>query len=135
MISSDDTVCCTSASMCEETSTVRPSRASSRRKPRSHLMPSGSRPFAGSSSTSTPGSPSSVYARLRRWRMPSENPPTLRPATSASPTSPSTSSTRLDGSPAACAYTFRWFAAVRPGWKLDASSAAPTVCSGLVRSA
>ena len=34
------------------------------------------------------------------------------------------------GMPAACAYTVRWFAAVRPGWKLDASSTAPTVCSG-----
>ena len=32
------------------------------RKPRIHLMPSGSRPLIGSSSTSTPGSPSSVYA-------------------------------------------------------------------------
>ena len=41
-------------------------------------MPSGSRPFAGSSSTSTAGSASSAWARPSRWRMPRLNSPTRR---------------------------------------------------------
>ncbi len=62
MITTSSTLCCTSLSRCELTSTVRPSCARRCRKPRIHLMPSGSRPLIGSSSTSTPGSPSRVYA-------------------------------------------------------------------------
>ena len=34
--------------------------------------PAGSNPFAGSSSTSTPGSPSRAWASPSRWRIPSE---------------------------------------------------------------
>jgi len=43
---------------------------------RSHAIPSGSRPFAGSSRTSTRGSPSSAVARANRCFMPSDQPPT-----------------------------------------------------------
>ena len=42
-------------------------------------MPSGSRPLTGSSSSSTPGSPSSAAAMPSRWPMPSENFPARRP--------------------------------------------------------
>ena len=72
------TVCATSASTWLETSTVRPSPAIARRKSRSQRMPWGSRPLAGSSSTSTCGSPSSVAASPSRWRMPIEYLPTRR---------------------------------------------------------
>ena len=45
-----------------ETSTVRPSAASARMKVRAQWMPSGSRPFTGSSKMSTAGSPRSAEA-------------------------------------------------------------------------
>ncbi len=48
-------------------------------------MPSGSRPFTGSSNSSTGGSPSSAPAMPSRCRMPSENPPARRRAASARP--------------------------------------------------
>ena len=50
MISTRSTVCATSASTWLETSTVRPPAANERRKSRSQRTPSGSSPFAGSSS-------------------------------------------------------------------------------------
>ena len=82
-----------------DTKTVRPWPARYFRKLRTHRMPSGSRPLAGSSSSSTCGSPSRAPAIPRRWRIPSENRPTAWPATSLSPTSPSTSPTRRAGRP------------------------------------
>ena len=45
---------------CEETNTVRPSAASALSRLRIQRMPSGSRPFTGSSSSNIPGSPSSA---------------------------------------------------------------------------
>ncbi len=66
------TVWATSVSRWLETSTVLPSLASDRSRPRIQRMPSGSSPFSGSSRMSTPGSPSRAPARLSRWRMPSE---------------------------------------------------------------
>ena len=85
----------TSASRCEDSSTVPPRSAKPRRRPRIQRMPSGSRPLAGSSRISTSGSPSSAWAKPRRWRMPSEYWPTrLRAAVSSRPTSSSSSSTR-----------------------------------------
>ena len=47
---------------CDETKTVRPSAASAFNRLRIQRMPSGSRPFTGSSSSSVPGSPSSADA-------------------------------------------------------------------------
>ena len=80
----------TSASRCEESSTVPPRSAKPRSSPRIQRMPSGSRPLAGSSRISTSGSPSSAWARPRRWRMPSEYLPTRRrAAVSSRPTSSS----------------------------------------------
>ena len=80
------TVWATSLSRWLETNTVRFCAASSRSRPRSQRMPSGSSPLSGSSKTSTPGSPSSAPARLSRWRMPSENPrPGGRPRRTARP--------------------------------------------------
>ena len=55
-----------------KTSTVRPSAANARSSPRIHLMPSGSSPFAGSSSTIAGGSASRAVARPSRCRMPIE---------------------------------------------------------------
>ena len=66
------TVWATSVSRWLETSTVLPSAASDRSRPRIQRIPSGSSPFSGSSRMSTPGSPSRAPARLSRWRMPSE---------------------------------------------------------------
>ena len=87
MITTSSALCATSASWWLETSTVRPCvGVASRRKSRSQAMPSGSRPLAGSSSSSTCGSPRSAVARPSRWRMPREKPPTRRSAASARPT-------------------------------------------------
>ena len=61
-----------------ETNTVRPSAARRRSRVRIHRMPSGSRPFTGSSHSRTGGSPSSAAASPRRWLMPSENAPARR---------------------------------------------------------
>ena len=49
-----------------ETSTVRPSAASARMRVRTQWMPSGSRPFTGSSKMSTAGSPRSAEAMPSR---------------------------------------------------------------------
>ncbi len=130
MITTSSTVCCTSDRTWEDTSTVRPCAASARSRSRSQRMPSGSRPFAGSSSSRTGGSPRRVVARASRWRMPSENPPTRRREAAPRPTSSRTSAARASGTPACGAYTRRWSRAVRPGWKSAASRAAPTVRIG-----
>src|SRR6185437_10612514 len=130
MITTESMVCATSASMWLETSTVPPSAANPRSRPRSQRMPSGSRPLAGSSRISTSGSASSAVARPSRCRMPSENPPIRRPAASVSPTRSRTSSILDASTSAASAWIRRWARAVRPGWKLEASSTAPTWCSG-----
>jgi uncharacterized protein len=52
---------------CEDTNTVRPSAASALSRLRIHSTPSGSRPFTGSSKTTTFGSPSNAEATPRRW--------------------------------------------------------------------
>src|SRR5829696_8911530 len=72
MITTWSTVWATSLSTWLETRMVRPSSARWRSSPRSHAMPAGSSPLAGSSSSSTGGSPSRAPARPRRWRMPRE---------------------------------------------------------------
>src|SRR6476660_6190237 len=72
MIRTRSTVCATSASTWLDTSTVRPPAANERRKSRSQRTPSGSSPFAGSSRTSSSGSPSNAAASPSRCRMPSE---------------------------------------------------------------
>ena len=75
-----------------------PRSAKVRSRPRIQRMPSGSRPLAGSSRIRTSGSPSSAWARPRRWRMPSEYLPTRRrAAVSSRPTSSSSASTRCAG--------------------------------------
>ena len=76
----------TSWSTCEETITVRPSSPSWWRTSMISRRWAGSRPFSGSSRSSRSGSCASAWASFTRWRMPCENPPTLRPATSARPT-------------------------------------------------
>src|SRR5215468_7659823 len=123
----------TSLSTWLATITVLPSSARPRSRPRSQAIPAGSRPLAGSSSSSTCGSPSRAAARPRRCRMPRENPRTRRSAAPASPTCPSTSSTRMRGMPAASARTRRWSRARRPGWNPLASSTAPTLRRGEAR--
>ena len=72
MIATSSASRATSASTWLEMNTVPPAAANERRKSRSQRIPSGSRPFAGSSSTSRPGAPRSAAATLRRWRMASE---------------------------------------------------------------
>ena len=93
-------------------------------------MQAGSRPFAGSSRMSTGGSPSRAWASASRCRMPSEKPPTRVPATSDNPTCPSNGGQAEGSIEAARAITSRCAKAERPGWKLEASSAAPTVPIG-----
>src|ERR1700760_3208989 len=106
----------TSASRCEESSTVPPRSAKLRSSPRIQRMPSGSRPLAGSSSIRTSGSPSSAWAKPRRWRMPSEYLPTRRrAAVSSRPTSFSSASTRCAGTPMVWADTESASRARRPG--------------------
>ena len=63
-------------------------------------MPSGSRPFAGSSRISTPGSPSMAAASCSRCRIPRLNPPTRRSAASSRPTWCSVAATRAASMPA-----------------------------------
>ena len=65
------TVACTSWSRWLDRSTVPPRSAKSRSSPRIQAMPSGSRPFAGSSRISTSGRPTSACAIPRRCRIPS----------------------------------------------------------------
>ena len=65
---------------------MRPSAASSRMRVRTQWMPSGSRPFTGSSKMSTAGSPSSAEAMPSRWPMPSDKPFARRLATLCRPT-------------------------------------------------
>src|SRR5450759_5047010 len=72
MMTTSSTVCSTSASIWLEMRIVLPWLLRWRKNIRSHRMPSGSRPLAGSSSRSTWGSPSIAAARASRWRMPME---------------------------------------------------------------
>ena len=113
-----------------ETKTVRPSAASDLNSWRSQWMPSASRPLAGSSNSSTGGSPSSAAAMPSRCFMPSEKPPARLPATASSPVSCSTSVTRRRPIPLLCAIDSRWDQAVRPPCTAPASSSEPTSCSG-----
>jgi hypothetical protein len=55
-----------------DTNTVRPSPARLLQSVRTQRMPSGSRPFTGSSKSNIPGSPSRAAAIPRRWPIPSE---------------------------------------------------------------
>ena len=112
-----------------ETSTVRPSAASSRRNPRIQRMPSGSSPLTGSSNISTAGSPSSAAAMPSRCFMPSENPPT-RAAATGQPGRASTSATRGLAMPLLRRRPAGARRAVRPAWTALASSSAPTSRSG-----
>ncbi|OLT19263.1 hypothetical protein BJF79_17010 [Actinomadura sp. CNU-125] len=109
-----------------EISTVRPSAARDRVSSRIQRTPSGSRPFTGSSNSSTPGSPSSAAAIPSRCRMPSEKPATRLRATPARPTSSSTSAARRGATPLLRASQPRWSSARRPPCTAPASSSAPT---------
>ena len=113
-----------------DTSTALPRPANHCRNSRSHRMPCGSRPFAGSSRISTCGSPSSAPANPRRCRMPSEYPPALRSAASVRSTAPTPRRRSRRTTPEAAASTRRWFRPVRSGWKLWTSSTAPTAVAG-----
>src|SRR5215210_6330150 len=98
-------------------------------------MPSGSRPLAGSSRIRTSGSPSSAWAKPRRWRMPSEYWPTRwRAAVSSRPTSSSSASTRCAGTPMVWAETASASRPRRPACWADASSRVPTRRPGFGRS-
>ena len=91
-----------------ETKIVRPSAASERSSWRTHLIPSGSKPFTGSSNNITPGSPSSAAAIPSLWLMPSEKPPARLRATEPRPTRSMTLSTRLRGMPLLWARDSKW---------------------------
>ena len=77
--------CSISDSRWLETKTVRPWPAKARRNSRIHLMPSGSRPLAGSSRISTFGLPIIAAAMPRRCRMPREYPRNCRCAAGVEP--------------------------------------------------
>ena len=98
-------------------------------------MPSGSRPFAGSSRMTTRGSPRRTEAMPSRCFIPNENCPARFLATSFRPTISSTSSTRLGESPLLTAIQRKWLRALRPECAFPASSNAPTSCSGFFKSA
>ena len=86
-------------------------------------MPSGSRPLAGSSSTSTGGSPSSAAASaepLPHAERVAADPPVRRRRRGRPGRAPRRH--RSASMPAATAITRRWSRAVRPGWKPVASS-------------
>lgn len=72
IITSQSLVCSTSASRWLETNTVVPWSARRRSRLRISMIPAGSSPLAGSSSTSSAGSGSSAAAMPRRCFMPSE---------------------------------------------------------------
>ena len=72
MIVTEWQTCCTSARMCELSSTVTPASASPVTSSRMSRMPAGSRPLEGSSRISRSGSLSSVAAIASRCFMPSE---------------------------------------------------------------
>ena len=91
-----------------DTNTVRPSPASAFIRFLIHKMPSGSRPFTGSSNMSTFGSPSIVAAMPSRWLMPRENPFDRLRATSLRPTSSRASPTRDAGRLLVCARHSKW---------------------------
>src|SRR6204780_4044655 len=113
-----------------ETSTVRPSAACARMRVRTQWMPSGSRPFTGSSKISTARTPGSAAAMPSPWPMPSEKPFARRLATSSRPTMRSTSSTRLRGMPLLWARQSRWSRARRPPCSALASRGAPPPRTG-----
>ena len=125
-MTTSSTVSSISERRCEETSTDRPVEAWWRMKVRSHWIPWGSSPLAGSSRMRISGSPRRAVASCSRWRMPRENFPTRRRATSLRPTRSSVSATRETGMPAPTATILRWSSARRDGWKLVASRTAPT---------
>ena len=114
------------------TKTVRPSFAKSRRRSRIHRMPSGSRPFTGSSRIRTSGSPSNTDEIPKRCFIPKEYFPTRRRDTSLSPTCSSTASTRVLLMPVLAANHMRWLRALRPLCAFPASSSVPTRCNGCV---
>ena len=109
---------------------MRPSAASALSRLRIHSTPSGSRPFTGSSRTTTLGSPSNAEATPSRWPIPSENPPTRLPATSRSPTMSMTSSTRRRLIPLVWASASKWLRAERPVCMALASSSKPSSAIG-----
>lgn len=98
-----------------ETSTVLPSEASRCMKVRIQTMPSGSRPFTGSSKSSTSGSPSRAPAIPSRWDMPREKAPARLFATEVRPTISSALSTLDFGSLLEAAIQARWARAERFG--------------------
>jgi len=75
-----------------------------------------------------------AVASSRRWRMPMEKPPIFRLASPVRPTRPSTSLARFSSWPPARAAMRKWVRARRAGWKLVASSTAPTLDVGFSRS-
>ena len=131
MTTTSSTVCATSARTWLETEHRAPlgrhRRAGSRA---ASGCPAGRGRWPGSSRTSTRGSPSSVAASPRRWRMPSEYLPARRSAALSSSTSRRTSSTRDAGSPAIAASARRWLRPERPGCAPATSRFAPTVRAG-----
>ena len=92
-----------------ETKTVCPSAARVLSRSRIQRMPSGSRPFTGSSRISVSGSASSADAIPSRCPMPSEKPPARFWATSCRPTISMTSATRLRAMPWVAASASRWW--------------------------
>ena len=104
-----------------------PRPASDRSRPRIQRIPSGSSPFSGSS-RSAPGSPSRAPARSAAGACPARA-ADLAGRGFGKPTWSSTSPTRR-ADPAARGDDLKCSGALRPGWKMSLSSAAPTWRSG-----
>ena len=133
MTTSRSAISAISASRWLDTKTERPPTAKPFSSARSHWMPCGSRPLAGSSRMRVCGSPSRAAAMPSRCPMPRLNFFGLPLATVDSPTSSSTSSTRRSDTPLGAASRRRWLRADRVGWNGLASSSAPTWRIGIRR--
>lgn len=119
-----------SASKWLETRTDLPSAANCFMNCRIQTMPSGSRPFTGSSNIRISGSPNNAPAIPRRCDIPSEYAPARRSATAVRPTCSRTSSTRDGDNRFEAASQRRCDRAERLGCTHFASRSAPTVRNG-----
>jgi hypothetical protein len=122
-----------------DTMTVRPWSASETSSRRISAIPAGSRPLAGSSSTTTSGSRSRAAAIPSRWRIPSEYVATGSSARSASPAAPSARATPSAPIRSSRANNARFRRPVRDGARPGVSIRAPirliTRCKSVLLSA
>ena len=131
-MTTSSTVSSISESRWDETSTACPIEAWWRMKVRSHWMPWGSSPLEGSSRMRISGVAQQGGGQLQPLAHAEGELPDPAPGHVGEPDQGERLVTRAKGMPAPMATIFRWSSARRPGWKLVASSTAPTCWIGLV---